>query len=98
MNRKVTKTALLTALLVSAVCIGFTHAQDTRKETGQAQRPKAGEVPAVTGDWTGDWGMYSPPPKTGEQPPALKKMMYPETCKQLDCKVEPLPDGRWQAT
>src|SRR5438046_6055992 len=42
--------------------------------------------------------MYSPPPKNEEQPPALKKMMYPDACKQLDCKVETLPGGKWQAT
>ena len=63
------------------------------------QTPKTPpQPPKVEGDWTGDWGMYSPPPKTGDLPPAIKKMMYPERCQLMDCKVKALPRGRWEAT
>jgi len=61
-----------------------------------AKRPAA---PAnVAGAWTGDWGMYSPPPKSGEIPEAVKKHMYPDACKQMDCVVEKMADGKFQAT
>jgi len=42
--------------------------------------------------------MYSPPPRSGELPPGLKKMMYPETCMPMTCKVEAMAEGKWQAT
>ena len=64
----------------------------------RAQETKSAPLPAVAGDWTGDWGMYSPPPKSGEVPAAIKKLMYPEKCAVMDCKVKPLPDGKWEAT
>jgi hypothetical protein len=98
MDLKGMKAAVLAALLMGVACIGLTRAQETQKEAQPEKQTHVGAPPAVAGAWTGDWGMYSPPPKTGEQPPALKKMMYPEQCKQLDCKVEPLPEGKWQAT
>jgi hypothetical protein len=97
MNLKRMKIVVLASLLAGVVGVGLTRAQETQKEA-QPKKADIGAPPAVTGAWTGDWGMYSPPPKNGEQPPALKKMMYPEQCKQLDCKVEVLPDGKWQAT
>ena len=87
---KTTKTALA-ALLAAVIGIGIVRAQETLK-------PAAAAAPAIVGDWTGDWGMYSPPPKTGEIPAQLKKMMYPETCKAMDCKVEAAADGKFQAT
>jgi hypothetical protein len=89
MNRLITKLAALLVMTL-VVCAGLVRAQDFKKTNPAA--------PAVIGDWSGDWGMYSPPPKSGEVPAALKKMMYPETCKQMDCKVETLPDGKYQAT
>ena len=98
MNRTSMKTMVLSMVLASAVGAGLSRAQDTQKDAKVTQAAKALKVPEVIGNWTGDWGMYSPPPKTGEQPQALKKMMYPETCKQMDCKVVLLPDGKWQAT
>jgi hypothetical protein len=98
MTRNRIKITLLAALLAGVGCVGLTRAQDTWKEGGKHLPPSIGGVPEVVGAWTGDWGMYSPPPKTGELPPAMKKMMYSETCKQLDCKVEALPEGKWQAT
>jgi hypothetical protein len=98
MNGKSIKTVAMAVLLAGVVGIGLTRAQETKKETRPEKQQTASGIPAVAGAWTGDWGMYSPPPKSGEQPAALKKMMYPETCKVMDCKVEALPDGKWQAT
>src|SRR5207247_1958018 len=89
-NRLITKLAALLVLTL-VVCAALVRAQDVQKA-----KPIA--TPAVIGDWSGDWGMYSPPPKSGEVPAELKKMMYPETCKVMDCKVETMPDGKYQAT
>src|ERR1051325_2282752 len=97
MKLKSMKTAALAVLLAGVVGIGLTRAQETRKGEPSEKKTTAAP-PAVAGAWTGDWGMYSPPPKNGETPAALKKMMYPEACKQMDCKVETMPDGKWQAT
>ncbi len=91
------KTAILASLLAGVIVVGLTRAQDARKQALK-DGSKPGAVPAVLGVWSGDWGMYSPPPKSGEQPAAVKKMMYPELCKAMDCKVEEMPDGKWQAT
>jgi hypothetical protein len=98
MNLKSLKIAGLAILLAGVVGIGLTRAQEAQKETQPEKKTEGGALPSVAGAWTGDWGMYSPPPKNGEQPSALKKMMYPEACKQMDCKVEAMPDGKWQAT
>ncbi len=88
------KIVAIAALLTGVVGVGLTRAQDTKPERKAEKLP----APLVAGAWTGDWGMYSPPPKSGEIPPAMKKMMYPEQCKQMDCKVEAQADGKWQAT
>src|SRR5207247_499384 len=80
---------LLVAIFALSAGIRFTQAQE---------KPKTVKPPDVAGSWSGDWGMYSPPPKTGELPPAVKKSMYPDACKQMDCKVEILADGGYQAT
>jgi hypothetical protein len=103
MQAKQLKTAAFAVVLTSAVCVGLTRAQEAKptQETKPAVKPDkkpAGPPPAVAGAWTGDWGMYSPPPKNGEIPAAVKKMMYPEQCAQMDAKVEPAEDGKWQAT
>lgn len=98
MNSKTMKTALFGALVAAIACAGLTRAQEAKKEAQPERRSRVGAPAKVDGAWTGDWGMYSPPPKSGEQPSALKKMMYPETCKQMDCKVAPLPDGKYEAT
>src|SRR5258708_4799613 len=90
MNRSITMSAALLAFAF-LFCATLVRSQDVEKK-------KLAVAPAVVGDWSGDWGMYSPPPKSGEVPAALKKMMYPETCKQMDCKVETLPDSKYQAT
>ena len=92
MNLKLIKAMIVAVLLAGVLGIGLTRAQETKKDL-VAKVP-----PSVSGTWTGDWGAYSPPPKNGELPAALKKYQYPEACKQLDCKVEALPDGRYQAT
>lgn len=97
MQIKQLKTISFGVVLASAIGVGLTRAQDA-KPTAKPDKKPAAPPPAVAGAWTGDWGMYSPPPKSGEIPPALKKMMYPETCKLMDCKVEALPNGKWQAT
>ena len=93
MNRRLTKTIAAVLLLGAAVGVGLTRAQDDKYA-----KLRALKTPDVVGSWTGDWGMYSPPPKSGEVPAALKKMMYPEACKQMDCSVEKLEDGKFQAT
>lgn len=98
MNRKSIKTIALTVLMAGAVGLGLSRAQDTPKETKEAPKAKVVAPPAVAGDWTGDWGLYSPPPKTGEVKPGLKKMMYPAMSMPMVCKVEATPDGKWQAT
>src|SRR5258708_16109872 len=90
MNRSITMSAALLAFAF-LFCATLVRSQDVEKK-------KPAVAPAVIGDWSGDWGMYSPPPKSGEVPAALKKMMYPETCKQMDCKVETLPQGKYQPT
>jgi hypothetical protein len=78
--------------LAVVASVGLSRAQDAKKSVKPSGQPQ------VVGAWTGDWGMYSPPSKTGEVSPELKKHMYPEACKQMDCLVERTPDGKWQAT
>jgi hypothetical protein len=97
MDFKIVKTLALTGLMAAAVGFGLSHAQDTPKDPKDSARPAA-KAPDIVGDWNGDWGMYIPPPKTGEQPEALKKMMYPQMCLPMTCKVEAMPDGKYQAT
>jgi len=73
-----------------AVCvlagIGYTQAQSG-----------AAKLPAVSGKWTGTWGVYAPPPLKPETPPIPKKQ-YTAQQRQMDCSVEVLPDGKFQAT
>lgn len=90
---KTLKTLALAIILAGAVGAGITRAQEDKYAKLRAQKP-----PDVVGSWTGDWGMYSPPTKSGEVSAALKKMQYPDACKQLDCVVEKLEDGKFQAT
>jgi hypothetical protein len=63
----------------------------------RAQQNKPVTPPIVAGAWTGTWGIYAPPPLPGEEQPAAKN---PYTAQQraMDCKVESLPDGKFQAT
>jgi hypothetical protein len=97
MNSRLASAALIAIAAAGLAGAGLTLAQDAAKPAAE-KHVKTSGVPAVAGSWTGDWGMYMPPPKSGEVPAGLKKMMYPETCKQMDCKVEPAADGKWQAT
>ena len=60
-------------------------------------KPDAGKAPAVVGKWTGTWGVYAPPALKPESPAAPKKA-YTDQQRQMDCTVEALPDGKWQAT
>jgi len=57
----------------------------------------AGKLPAVAGKWTGTWGVYAPPALKPETTSAPKKD-YTAQQKAMDCSVEALPDGKWQAT
>ena len=66
--------------------IGYTQTQN-----GSAK------APAVAGKWTGTWGVYAPPPLKPE-PSAAPKKDYTAQQKLMDCTVESLPDGKWQAT
>jgi len=77
---------LIGALLVLVVSIGLS----------QTEKKPAVKAPMVTGDWTGDWGLYSPPVpgKTGEPPkPALPAIHF-----QMTCKVKESGEGKWEAT
>lgn len=62
----------------------------------QTQNGAAG-TPAVAGKWTGTWGVYAPPPLKPETP-AIPKKEYTAQQRQMDCVVEALPGGKWQAT
>jgi hypothetical protein len=92
------KIVALGLLMTGVVGVGLTRAQDAKQDTKPEKQAEKLPAPKVSGGWTGDWGMYSPPPKSGEVPAATKKFMYPEQCKQMDAKVEEMPDGKWQAT
>jgi hypothetical protein len=74
------------AVAASAGVIGtYAHAQEAAK---QAQ-------PKVLGEWTGTWGVYSPPATDAAQPQP-NPARYPQM--RLDCKVAPAANGKWQAT
>ena len=106
MSRKNVAVTLSAVAGVSLAGVGVTSARQGAKPAPKPApaaastpaKPAPSAAPAVAGDWTGDWGMYSPPPKDGQVPPAVKKAMYPIRCMQMDCKVEALPGGKWQAT
>ena len=55
------------------------------------------KLPAVVGKWSGTWGVYAPPAIKPE-PAAAPKRDYTAQQKAMDCIVEALPDGKWQAT
>lgn len=76
------------ALAAALVCAGWA----TSGQVAAQGQPAAAKAPAVAGAWTGTWGPYSIP-KPGAPAPTTAR---PEA--QLDCKVEALPDGKWQAT
>jgi hypothetical protein len=84
MLNPVRRSALVLVCAVMAAAFGFlalspeSRAQDAAKQ------------PAVLGDWTGTWGVYSPP---GQE--AKPAQPYPQM--RLDCKVAQV-DGKWQAT
>lgn len=50
--------------------------------------------PPVLGAWTGYWTIYAPP--TEGAPPPMALRTTPKM--RLDCKVEEMKDGKWQAT
>jgi hypothetical protein len=85
MRRTTVLCALALAVVVSA---GLSQEQ---KNAAQAPPPQ------VTGDWKGTWGLYSPPVPAKEGA-AEAKPQLPAIHFQMDCKVERMPDGKWQAT
>ena len=77
------------AVLLSAL---VSQAQDK-------QQVKQSGKPGVAGNWTGTWGIYSPPGPDGEAAAApAAKTAYTLPQRQMDCKVTALSDGKWQAT
>jgi hypothetical protein len=83
-------TLFLAGGLAAAVCAGIL----AWPQRGGAQEAKA-DAPRIVGEWTGTWGVYSPP-GDGAQPQAGKAQQYPQM--RLDCKVKALPNGKWEAT
>lgn len=75
--------------LVLVVGVGFSQS-----------RGKQDRVPNVSGAWSGVWGIYSPPALEGAATPNGLRLesQQPMECKKMDCRVEPGPGGRWQAT
>jgi hypothetical protein len=59
----------------------------------QSRGPAQDQRPRVVGEWTGKWGIYSPPQEGAPQPP-----QHAEKEMRLDCQVVELSDGNWQAT
>jgi len=57
---------------------------------------KEPKVLNVGGTWTGLWGPYAPPPLDGKEP-GEKKGSYTIQQRQMDCRVEQLKSGKWQA-
>ena len=87
MKHRIYRLALVPAL---AAGLAFAYLAPARSEE------KAPAAPRVTGDWTGSWGIYSPPVPGQEAPPAPKGLSAIQL--RLDCKVVATPDGKWQAT
>jgi hypothetical protein len=98
MKRLAQNLMLIVVLAGGVIGLGLSRAQDTTKNPAAGSGQRVAAAPAVAGNWTGDWGMYSPPPKSGEVPATLKKAMYPESCKQMDCTVEKIDADKYQAT
>ncbi|MCI0666285.1 MAG: hypothetical protein L0220_34980 [Acidobacteria bacterium] len=64
-----------------AICMGLSLAQTQQTKD---------QVPDISGDWSGTWGIYNP--AQGTTPPK-------DICKQLTAKVENKDkDGGWNAT
>jgi hypothetical protein len=58
-------------------------------QTQGSQPPAAkDQAPDISGEWTGNWGIYNP--AQGTTPPK-------DICKKLEAKVEQPKDGVWQA-
>lgn len=71
---------LAVACLMVIVSFGTAIAQNQTPQTKE-------QVPDISGDWIGTWGIYSP--AQGTTPPK-------DICKRLDAKVE-YKDGAWLA-
>jgi hypothetical protein len=66
---------------VIIICSGIAVAQNQSPRTRE-------QMPDISGQWTGTWGIYSP--AQGTTPPK-------DICKRLDARVE-YKDGTWLAT
>ena len=66
---------------VIIICSGIAIAQNQGPQTRE-------QLPDISGEWTGTWGIYSP--AQGTTTPK-------DICKRLDAKVE-YKDGTWLAT
>lgn len=72
--------SLVLSCLVIITCFGGATAQNQTTQT-------SAQLPDISGDWTGTWGVYSP--AQGTTPPK-------DICKRLDAKVE-FKSGAWLA-
>jgi hypothetical protein len=75
---------------------GAARSQDKPAQEKQEKKAVPAAPPNVAGAWTGVWGIYVPPPPGKPEPAAPSKYAPPQ--QQMDCKVQALPDGKWQAT
>lgn len=78
-----------------SLCVGVTLTVIMGVVLAQSRGPAQGKRPQVTGEWTGKWGIYSPPKEGAPQPTPPQ---HSEKEMRLDCKVVELSDGNWQAT
>ncbi len=76
--------------LIAAALTIFAAGWATASLAAQDRKPAPAKAPAIAGAWTGSWGPYSPDPNVASR--------YTQAQKQLDCTVETLPGGKWQAT
>ena len=69
------------------VCLALIGSFGTAIAQNQASQTKD-QLPDISGEWTGTWGIYSP--AQGTTPPK-------DICKRLDARVE-FKDGAWLAS
>lgn len=80
------KAIILASILAILVSVAFSQDQ------------KAAPEPQVIGDWKGTWGLYSPPVPEKEGDAAKPKPSFPAIHFQMDCKVDKVSEGKFQAT
>ena len=88
-------------LFLAAVALAVTAGAGWSRADEKKPEPTVAAPSGVAGTWTGTWGIYSPPaldaPAGTASAPAGKDP-YSALQRQMDCKVEALSDGKWQAT